>query len=651
MSKPTLALSQPERDLPPDPSFLRQALESADLNVVRIALYQQTHDPELEKLHPTRKLDAAAGRMFWAFEPDERDQLIAKAAAWLEQNASTREPEEPSEDELRKMFAMALGKEMGQLEFECRRDLPSFKPFPYSAQWPAGQARPKVPEGFKVAIIGSGFSGISAAVQMEQLGLPYVVLERRAEIGGVWNINRYPEVRVDTISVTYEFPFEKKTQWSDYFAPGPEVRRYLNQVSTRQGVSRHTRFNSDVKKASFDEARNVWRLEVHTPRGVEQMEANFVISAAGLFANPKIGDFRGREAFKGAIVHPTAWPTDLDLKGKRVAIIGNGSTGVQMLAPIAREAAQVRVFQRTPQWISPRHLYGKPVEAEVNWLIGNFPGYWNWWRFMELSGLFDTHDLMLTDKAWQEKGGKVNQQNDWFRDFLTGYIKRETNGRQDLIDKLIPDYAPLSRRPVVDNGWYRALTRDNVELVTDGIERFVPNGVQTTDGQVREVDVIVTATGFEVGKFLFPAAYKGLGGRDLHEHWEAGDGPRTYRGMMVPEFPNLFMLYGPNSQPVSGGPALPFWLMMWAGYAAQCIMRTLEQGKSRVDVKQEAFASYNKAMDAEAWKLVHMTKEGGMDKNYYVDAAHGRLLTSAPWYAPKFQHMCTHVDWEDLEIT
>ena len=632
-----------------DSAYIRRAIEAADLNAVRVALYQQTGDPELAKLKMVRKIDTAAGRSFWSFEPADREALIEKAVSWLEENASSRLPEEPPDTELRALIGMALGKEMGELDYECRRGLTSFNPFPYAARWPNG--RPTLPDGFMVAIVGSGFSGIAAAMQMELLGIPYVVLERRPDIGGVWSINRYPDVRVDTISITYEFPFEKKSRWSGYFAPGAEVRQYLTEVSHRHGIIEKTRFNRDVKKAVFDETRNVWKLEIGTPEGVEHLEANFMISAAGLFANPRIVPFPGRETFKGTIVHPSAWPEGLSLKGKRVAIIGNGSTGVQMLGPIAKEADRAIAFQRTPQWISPRHLYGKPVEPEINWLLDNFPGYWNWWRFMELSSLFDTHELMLSDPAWKAKGGKVNQQNDYVREFLLSYIKRETDGRQDLIDKLIPDYAPLSRRPVVDNGWYRALTRDNVELVTAGIRRFTPNGIETDDGKLHEVDVIVTATGFEVGKFLVPASYQGLGGADLHQTWSAGDGPRTYRGMMVPGFPNLFMLYGPNSQPVSGGPSLPFWLVIWSGYAAQCIMHAVENGKSRVDVTPEAFARYNQQMDAEAAKLVHMSEEGAMDKNYYVDAEHNRLLVSAPWYAPAFQRMCMRVDWEHLEIT
>jgi 4-hydroxyacetophenone monooxygenase len=618
--------------------FIRRAVELADVNGVRVALYHQTRDPEIAVMPVAAKMT-----------PDDRERLIAKAVDWLETHAGPGMPEEPPEDELRALLNMATGEEIGELEFLVRREFPAFQPFPNMVGWTNG--KPELPDGFKVAVIGSGFSGIAAGVQLGLLGIPYVVIERRADPGGTWTIHRYPDVRVDTASITYEFAFEKLYQWEEYFGPGASVRQYLHHVSKKYGVFENTRFNSDLKRATFDEAKNVWTLEIETPDGVETMTANVIISASGLFANPRVPHFEGQESFAGKMLHPSRWPADTDLTGKRVAIIGNGSTGVQMLKPIARDAEQVFVFQRTPQWISPREKYGAKLEPEVRWLVDNFPGYWHWWRYSALSTLFQTHGFVLADKEWQAKGGLVNPMSDKLRETLTGYIKAETGGRQDLIDKLTPDYAPFSRRPVVDNGWYRSLCRDNVELVTDDIARFTPDGIETADGTLREVDVIVTATGFDIVKFLWPAHYVGKDGRDLHETWADGDGPRAYLSMMVPEFPNLFMSYGPNSQPVSGGTSITTLYVTWAAYAAQCIVRMIEQGKSRVEVKPEAFARFNAELDEEAKKLVLMTKEGAMDKNYYVNPEHGRLQVNSPWYGPYFQRMCTEVKWDDLEIS
>jgi 4-hydroxyacetophenone monooxygenase len=619
-----------------DSAFIRRAVELADLNAVRVALYQQTKDQELASLPVAAKLDDA-----------ERELLIDKAVSWLERNAGPTVPPRPTDEELRELMNMVTGEDMGDLEFEARRQLPAFEDFPWMIDWPDG--KPELPEGFKVAIVGSGFSGLAMAVQLERLGIPYVVLERRSEVGGTWSINRYPDIRVDTISVTYDFSFEKKFQWTEYFGRGAEVRKYLEHISRKYGVFENTLFERDLKKASFDESRNLWVLELATPDGVETLEANVIVTAVGTFANPKFPSFENQEAFEGEIVHPARWPDDLDLKGKRVAVLGNGSTGVQLLAPIAAEAEQVFVFQRTPQWISPREKYGSPFEPEIHWLIDNFPGYWNWARYTATSSLFETHQFLVPDEEWKAKGGKFNPLNDKMRDDLTAYISAQTGGRQDLIDKLVPEYAPFSRRPVVDNGWYKSLTRDNVELVTDGIARLTPSGIEAEDGSLYDVDVIVTATGFEVIKYLAPAEFIGKDGVSIHEFWSK-DGPRAYLGMVAPNFPNLFMLYGPNSQPLSGGTGLPIWYVVWAAYAARCISRMIEEGKAQVEVKPEAFERYNEALDAEASKLILLQDEGAPDKNYYVNEF-GRVQVNAPWYGPEYHRLCTQVAWNDFVIT
>ena len=350
-----------------DRAYIRHAIEAADLNAVRMTLYQNTGDPDLAAL-PLQLDDG------------QREWLIEKALSWLEENAGPHSLPEPPEAELRRLMNMATGEEIGDLEFEARREQAAFRKFPFLVDW-VGE-KPRIPDDVSVAIIGGGFSGIVMAVQCELLGMPYIVLERRAEFGGTWNINRYPDVRVDTLSSTYEFSFEKSYRWSEYFASGEEVRSYLDHVASKFGVRANTRFSHDLKCAAFDENRDLWRLEVDTPDGLQTLEAKVVVSATGLFANPKLIEFEGDDRFKGRIIHPARWPEALSLEGKRVAIIGNGSTGIQMAGAIAKDAEQTYVFQRTPQWIMPREKYGRPVEPEIHWLLDNFPGYWNWSRYL-----------------------------------------------------------------------------------------------------------------------------------------------------------------------------------------------------------------------------------------------------------------------------
>ena len=254
----------------------------------------------------------------------------ASPAAWAAASAARHgasaarqsTPPEPPEAELRRLCNLATKEEMGDLEFAARRELPAFRDFPFMTEWEG--AKPEIPADFLVAIIGSGFSGIAMAVQCEQLGLPYVVLERRAEAGGTWSVNRYPDVRVDTISITYEFNFEKEYRWSEYFGRGKEVREYLELVARKFGVHANTRFEHDLKRATFDEARDKWVLEVDTPDGIVTIEANAIVNGVGTFANPRFPRFEGSESFAGEIVHPARWPDGWSAAGRRVGIVGNG---------------------------------------------------------------------------------------------------------------------------------------------------------------------------------------------------------------------------------------------------------------------------------------------------------------------------------------
>ena len=384
-----------------DEAFIRRAVEMADLAAVRVALFQATGDPEVESLGPVAGLSA-----------DDREKLISKAVHYLQARCRGRHPAEAVRGRAAAFDGDGDRRPMTEQEFLARRDLPAFDERPWNAEWPDG-VKAKMPEGFHVAVIGAGFSGLAAGAQFEHLGIPYTIYERRHEVGGVWSINKYPDARVDTASSTYEYNFEKNYPWTEYFARQTEVQGYLEYVAKKHGMWEHLSFNSDLKEARWDAERSVWHLTFARPDGSTfEADANAVVSAVGVFANPKFVDFAGSEQFGGKIVHPTQWSPDYDVAGKSVAVIGNGSTGVQLVAPIAQEAKQVYVFQRTAQWISPRPKYGQPIEPEIRWLLDTMPGYWNWQRYTATAALFESHDLMVPDPEWQANGGFVNKKND-----------------------------------------------------------------------------------------------------------------------------------------------------------------------------------------------------------------------------------------------
>ena len=488
------------------------------------------------------------------------------------------------------------------------------------------------------------------AVQLERLRIPYVLYDRRSEIGGTWSIHKYPDIRVDTLSITYEFSFEDEYPWSEYFARGEEVRTYLEFISKKYGVHEHTRLGHDLEDARFDDESLTWHLTFQGPEGERvERDVNMVVSAAGVFAKTKLPDIDGIDEFEGTIVHPTQWTSELDMQGKRVAVIGNGSTGVQLMAPVAEKAEHLSVFQRTPQWIAPRPNYGRPVEPEVRWLLDHLPGYWNWSRYTSIIGLMTWHeDFLVPDPEWEKKGGHITKKSEDLREFLVGYIKEQVGDRPDLLEKLVPDYAPMVRRPVVDNNWYKSLTRDNVDLVTSGIERLTKNGIETSDGKHHEVDLIVFATGFEVDKFLWPAEYRGEKGVNLRDYW-GPKSPRAYLGMMVPQFPNLFIMYGPNSQPVSGGVSLPSWFQIWAAFIAQCLDTMFEEGHAQVAVKEEAFETYNAQLDAVGSELAFIKDARSVERNYYVDAD-GRLVVNTPHETAELYEMMKTPNRDELDF-
>ncbi|MFI5715766.1 flavin-containing monooxygenase [Nocardia sp. NPDC051750] len=628
-----------------DGDFVRHVLAQSNLHALRLALLHATGDPALA----TMKLELVPIRSGAAFEmtiaEEDREELFVKAEKFLADTAPTYTPRRLDDDELRTIVEIALGRELTDAEFVVARTVPAVDEFPLFAQWPGD--RPERADDFSVVIIGAGLCGIAMAVQLEQLGIAYVIYERRPDVGGTWAINTYPDARVDSASTMYEYSFVKNHPWTEQYARQPEVRAYLEMVARKFGVFEHIRFEHEVRAAELDERSGMWSLRVADSDGaINSVHTNFVVTATGLFSTPKNLDADGIEHFTGEIIHSTQWTDRHSAQGKSVAVIGNGSTGVQILARIAEDADRVYVFQRTPQWIAPREGYGEPVSAETRWVLDNIPHYWNWARMTSLKPA-DPRDMVRPDPEWRAAGGLFSKSNDRLRENLTHYIRAQVDNREDLVARLVPDYPPSARRPVVDNKWYRALTRDNVELVTDGIERFTEHGIVTVDGVERRIDLAVTAVGFQMMKWLWPIDFRGRGGRHIEDRWHLDGGPRAYLGLTIPEFPNLFTLYGPNSQPVTGGGigfgGLPAWMEAWVGHAARVIVAVVQSGYRCAEVTDAAFWEYNHTIDTEGARLIWLDPAAKPEKNYYVNE-YGRLGPITPLAGLELATRLMHID-------
>ena len=607
--------------------FIRRALDTADLNALRISLYQATGDASLLTIRLTTTPAMGGATRTVEVAEEERAGLKAKLLAFLQDMPADFAESRPDDAQLRQLMEALRNESLSDKDFAYRRDIPAFDDYPRAARWTAG--KPPIPDGFEVAIIGAGLSGIAMAVQLQHLGIPYVIYERRPRVGGTWEINNYPDVRVDVISVVYQYSFEKKYRWSEYFAQGAEVRDYVEHVARKHGIIPQIRFNHEVTAATFDEASGTWCLDIAAGGRTQRRTVNAVVAATGLFAVPKRLEAPGLADYQGTIVHSTEWTGSEQYEGRNVAIIGNGSTGVQMLKPVRQQARQVYVMQRTPQWMTPREGYGKPITPETQWLLDTMPYYWNWHAYSYFTMRLSVQVAQEIDPDWQARGGLISRYNDALRQGLTEYIKTKLAGRPDLVEKVTPKHAPMARRMIADNDWYTALLADNVELVTDQIERLTPGGIRTADGKERPVDLIVAATGFAVTKYLWPTQYRGLGGANLHARWEDPDsqGPRAYLGMTVPGFPNLFIMYGPNSQTRSGGQFL--WFETWARYIGEALVALIEGGFRYAAVRPEVFDEYNRRLDEDS-RLLIWSDEAAKAKNYYLNSF-GRNQVSMPW--------------------
>ncbi|MGD0698974.1 MAG: NAD(P)/FAD-dependent oxidoreductase [Trebonia sp.] len=477
---------------------------------------------------------------------------------------------------------------------------------------------------FRVAIIGAGMSGLAAAYRLLQAGIDFVVFERNDDVGGVWLENDYPGCRLDTSNFCYSYSFLQRDDWPHQYSRGPEIRAYFQDASQRLGLREHIRFGTPVRAARFDEHSGQWLVTVDADGHLETARFNAVISATGQLNQPNIPDIAGAADFGGISFHSARWDHDADLRGKRVGVIGSGASGFQVIPSIAGEAGGLRVFIRNPPWTVPTPNYHAAVNPGLAWLFRVVPHYHRWFRFYQFwTSVEGRRDFAATDPQWREPGS-VSAKNQQLRETLTRHLMAEYEGRPDLQRVMIPRHPPYGKRMLRDNGvWARALRQPNVTVVSDRIERITPAGVVTADGVHHELDVIVYCTGFQAWRFLGGIDVTGSGGADLHQWW--GQDPVAYLGIVIPGFPNLFCLYGPNTNLVVNGSIIMFSECA-VHYVMECLRLLLERGDQVLDLRPEVLEAYQPAID-EANALMAWGAEG-VD-NWYRSPA-GRVSQNWP---------------------
>ena len=450
----------------------------------------------------------------------------------------------------------------------------------------------------QVLVVGAGMSGLLTGIRLAQAGVNYQIIEKNADVGGTWLENTYPGCRVDSSNHIYSYSFEPNHHWPQHFSTQPVLLEYFKGVADRYGLREKIRFETGVEEMVWDERRSLWKVMLSLRDGSSQVvEANAVITAVGQLNRPRLPDIKGRERFSGPSFHSAQWDHSVDLAGKRVAVIGTGASAFQFVPEIVDKVASLSVFQRTPPWGFPVPHYHEDVPEGFNWLMEHVPYYDKWYRFwnfwMVTEGMLP---MVAVDPAWNGPPTAVSAVNQGFREMIAMALAAQAPDRPDLVAKIIPQYPIGGKRSLLDNGvWLTALQKPNVELVTEGVTEITENSLITADGASREFDVVIYGTGFYASRFLHPMKIKGVGGADLHETW--GGDARAYLGMTAPGFPNLFMIYGPNTNIVVNG-SIIFFSECSVRYIIGCLKLLAETGSGAMEPKREVHDAFNAKVDA-----------------------------------------------------
>ena len=599
-----------------DDTAFAEAVAVANIPTLLMVLVQLTgerrwlHDP-YRPVRPRGMGDNDSGGLPEALQREVRDAALEAILAWRDgRPVAIPTPPPPM---LVEMLAVAMGEpvpdEYGEMIGTqiALIDAPEREPV-------------DVPGGFEVLIVGAGVAGICAAINLQRAGIPFSVVEKNGTVGGTWWENRYPGAGVDTPNHLYSFSFAPY-DWSMYFALRDELHEYLEHVADEFDVRRHIAFDTKVERLVYDEAAQRWDVTLTLPDGsTEVRRPNAVISATGIFNPLKYPDIPGLDRFAGPRPHTAAWPEDLDLTGKRVAVIGNGASSMQLGPEVQHQVESLTIFQRSPHWAAPFEHFRKPVPDPVRMLLREVPLYRAWYR-ARLAWTFNDRifDSLHKDPDWEHGGRSLNATNDAHREYFTRYVLNELGERTDLVDKVLPTYPPYGKRMLMDNGWYRMLRNPKVTLVDDPVTEITEHAVVTA-GATYAADVLVIATGFDVLRFLTAFETVGRDGRVLREVWSDTDAKAYLGGLTVPGFPNLFVLYGPNTQPGHGG-SIMFVMEMLMRYVTDALTTMVRDGIGALEVREDVHEAYNERIDAAHEQMVWT--HPGMSTYYRND--HGRV--------------------------
>ncbi|GAA1098796.1 flavin-containing monooxygenase [Tsukamurella spumae] len=471
----------------------------------------------------------------------------------------------------------------------------------------------------EVIIVGAGFGGMGAAIELVRRGTrDIVILERETDLGGTWHVNHYPGLAVDIASVTYSYSFEPNPNWSRLYAPGGELKAYANHVADKYGLRELMRFGVDVRGARWDEDAALWEVTVVRDGGLEEkLRARVLITATGFLSQPKLPEIDGIEDFAGTIVHSAQWDDDLSLDGRRIGVIGTGATGVQLVPELAKVAGHLTVFQRTPIWVVPKVDF--PVPGPVKTLFRRLPLTQRAARLANSTALEALNTVGVLNYRYGHRFNDVAAMLAKAHMFVQ---VRNAATRAALT----PSYSFGCKRPTFSNTYFPTFSRRNVTLEASSIARVLPHGIEMADGTVHELDVLVLATGFSLWEKNFPAIdVTGRDGRNLGEFWREGRF-QAYEGMAVPKFPNFFSLHSPYSYTGLSY----FWTIESQMVHLRRVLDEFERrGARTVEISEAANDRFLETMSARLRRSVFQLGSCEGSRSYYFDP-HGEATLLRP---------------------
>jgi 4-hydroxyacetophenone monooxygenase len=635
-----------EKQITESDEFIAAQLEGASIPTLMMSLVHLTGDTALLQ-GPIRPKVVMMGGFQGALSEEDQATVRRQALAALKdyRDRGCTLPAQPSAAVVQEMMNFMVGERVGDeyvpmmLE-ELALDGNDSRAPSWSREVPAS-----VRDKFHVLVIGAGMSGLLQALRLKEAGIPFTVVEKNDSVGGTWYENRYPGCRVDIANHFYSYSFEPYP-WSEYFSRRDELLEYFRSFVTRHGLAAHIRFNTEVTAARYDEASATWQVELKSHgSATAPLTVNAIVSAVGQLNRPRIPDIAGREQFQGTQLHSAEWDPNIDLTGKRVAVLGSGASAFQLVPEVAKIAKQLYVFQRSAPWMLPNPLYHEAVSPQFRWLVQHVPYYARWFRFLIFyPGSDGILPALRIDREWAHPERAVNALNDHYRGQLLEYMKSQVNGNLELLEKVTPKFPFMGKRMLQDNGsWLKALQQPNVSLIDEGVTRIDATGIVASQGHY-DVDVIIYATGFHATKFLWPIDMVGRGGKHLGEVW--GDEPRAYLGITVPDFPNLFCLYGPATNLAHAG-SIIFHSECQVRYATACIQALLENGARAMECRREVYEDYTRRLIAELETLVW--SHPACD-SWYRNRS-GRVVTTSPWRLADYWKWTRAPDLKDYTLT